>query len=93
MKVKDSDIREYAGRQWDRLSEMDRSYWAAEYRRNGSGASQRVFLSLWQHMKSIRDDWPDERERQQDLDHHIALKQLLDRTADALSTGSFIQRS
>lgn len=93
MKVKDSDIREYAGRRWDRLSEMDRSYWAAEYRRNGSVAAQRISLALWQHMKSVRDDWPGEHERQQDLDHHIALKQLLGRTADAFSIGPSIQRS
>ncbi|OGT30822.1 MAG: hypothetical protein A2W28_06665 [Gammaproteobacteria bacterium RBG_16_51_14] len=79
------EIREFANRDWERLSALDRIYWAKEYKRNGSAVIQKASQALWQHMKSIRPEWPDAQERRRDLDNHIALKKLLDQAADGLS--------
>jgi hypothetical protein len=82
-KMKNSEIKVYADRNWEELSGFDRAYWAAEYRRRGFKATQKISLALWRHMKSIRNGWPEEEDRRQDLDHHITLKHLLDRYAEA----------
>lgn len=91
--MNDLEIKEYASRQWSHIAGHDRSYWVAEYRRHGYVVTQKASMALWQHMKSIRQEWPDDAERQRDLTHHIAFKKLLDRTADALSTGHTVLRS
>jgi hypothetical protein len=90
--MNDLEIKDYASRQWSRISGHDRSYWVAEYRRSGYASTQKASLALWQHMKAIRQEWPDDTERKQDLEHHIAFKKLLDRTADALSAGHTVRR-
>ncbi len=79
-----NEIREFANRNWKQLSKFDRSHWANEYRRSGSAAIQKASQILWQHMKSIRPDWPDAVERSNDLDNHIELKKLLDQVANDL---------
>lgn len=91
--MKNTDIREYADRCWTELSVSDRCYWASEHQRAGFLATLNASQALWQHMKSIQPGWPDDTQRRRDVDHHIACKQLLDRIADALTTGSSIQRS
>lgn len=80
--MKHHELREFANRDWAQLSDMDRSYWIAEYRRNGFTSTQKASQALWQHMKSIRPEWPDAAERQHDLNHHIAQKQLLIRISN-----------
>ena len=77
--MKHHELQEFANRDWQQISDMDRSHWVSEYRKNGSAATLRASQALWQHMKSIRPEWPDAAERQRDLDHHIAQKQLLTR--------------
>jgi hypothetical protein len=42
-----------------------------------------VSQSLREHMRALRPDWPSPDERHEDLVHHIALKQLIDRAAGA----------
>lgn len=77
-------VQDFVNRNWARLSALDRTYWATEYQRNGSRAAQRASQILWQHMKSIRPEWPEPAERERDLENHIAWKQLLDRIANDL---------
>ena len=90
--MKDSEIREFANRQWHELARLDKAYWAAEYRRNGFITAQKISQALWHHMKSIRKEWPESRERQQDLDSHITLKRLLDRYTDVIPVDQSVQR-
>ena len=73
-----NEIGEFANRDWQQLSRFDHSYWAKEYRESGSAIVQKASRTLWQHMKQIRPEWPNAKERRDDLDHHIAFKQLLD---------------
>jgi len=91
--MNNADIKEFAARSWGEVSGHDRRYWASLYRNSGFPATANASMALWQHMKSVRKDWPDAAERRLDLDHHLAFKQLLDRIADALATGRSIQRS
>jgi hypothetical protein len=70
-------LREFANRDWALIVDLDRVHWATEYRRNGSASAHRAAQALWQHMRSIRPEWPDASDRKRDLDHHIAQKQLL----------------
>lgn len=84
--MNDQDIIEYANRNWSVKADADRAYWAAEYRRNGAVNILKASQALWLHMKSINPEWPTQRERDIDLDHHIALKQLLDRVGNNLSS-------
>jgi len=74
-----SDIRKFANRNRAQLSHLDQSFWAREYRRSGSAPALRASGILWQHMKTIRPEWPEPGERERDLESHIAWKELLDR--------------
>jgi hypothetical protein len=78
------DIKEYLSRDWSKKADLDRAYWAAEYRRNGPASTLKASQTLWLHMKSIRPDWPTRRDRKLDLENHIALKKLLDRIGNGL---------
>ena len=79
------DIKEFANRDWSIISDLDRAYWAAEFQRNGAASSRSASQALWLHMKSIRPEWPSLKERNHDLENHIALKQLLDRIGNDFS--------
>lgn len=81
-----NDVKQFAQRDWTRISALDRIYWANEYERNRAAGSRRVSDALWQHMKSINPQWPDVSEREADLEHHIRIKQLLDQAANGLKS-------
>lgn len=80
------EIKAFANRNWKQLSDLDRSYWAVEYQRNGSITAQKASQALWQHMKSIRPEWPDTMERKRDLENHLVLKKLFHSIANVLSS-------
>jgi hypothetical protein len=75
----------YARRSWDEVERQKRAYWAEEYARVGAEATIRASRALFEHMRQVRSDWPTERDRQEDFEHHVRLKRLLDRTANALT--------
>ena len=72
----------YLERDWSVLETLDREYWAAAYRRSGPETASRASSSLWQHMRRVRPDWPNQAERDADLQHHVSFKRLLDRAAN-----------
>lgn len=82
-----NDIKEYAQRDWAKISELDQVYWAEKYQRHGSETGRQAAGDLWQHMKSIRPEWPDASERNADLQHHIRFKQLLEQASNGLAPG------
>jgi len=79
------DIIEYANRNWEQVSDMDYEYWKSAYREGGYKATQDASFALWQHLKSIRPDWPNPQDRQGDLEHHIKLNKLLEKASHGLS--------
>lgn len=81
----ETDLREYAGRDWQRIESEDRAYWVGRYRQFGGLETLRASQALWQHMKTVRPDWPTEADRAADLAHHIQFKALLDRASRAFA--------
>lgn len=75
------DIRAYAQRAWAAAEAGKREHWAREFAARGSAATLEAAHALWIHMRAVRPDWPTARERDADLDHHIALKRAIDRAA------------
>lgn len=76
-------LRAYVQRRWSDAAALDREHWAERYRREGPAATVAASQAVWVHMRSVRPDWPDERDRATDLAHHIRLKSLLERSAVA----------
>ena len=74
-------LRAFLERGWGEVAALDRQHWVELYRREGSAATVAASEALWAHMRSVRPDWPDERERADDLAHHVRLSKLLERAA------------
>jgi hypothetical protein len=77
-----AELEEYLGRPWSELEDSRRRFWAERYAAEGPAATLAASRVLWQRMKAVRPEWPDEAERAADFEHHVRLKALLDRTAD-----------
>ncbi len=74
-------IRAYLNRDWAPAGASKRRYWARERRVRGARETLAASCALWEHVRTVRPDWPTPRDRKQDLEHHLAMKRLLDRTA------------
>ena len=79
--MKQEDVRAYAQRAWPRAERLKQEHWAREIAERGPLATFEASQALWEHMRSLRPDWPSPDDRRADLAHHVALKQLIDRTA------------
>jgi hypothetical protein len=77
------DVRAYAGRAWHLAAQLKEEYWARELAERDPLATFEASQALRAHMCRVRPDWPSERERGDDLAHHIALKRAIDRAAGA----------
>jgi len=77
------DLRAYARRAWHLAAALKQEHWARELARRGPLATFEASEALREHMCRLRPDWPSERERREDLAHHIALKRAIDRAAGA----------
>ena len=73
--------RAYLQRGWGEAKALDRAHWASERRDRGSAATLEIASSLFEHMRRVRPEWPTPEEARVDLEHHVRLKALLDRTA------------
>ncbi|MGH8119988.1 MAG: hypothetical protein ACRESK_05165, partial [Gammaproteobacteria bacterium] len=58
-----------------------------EYRLHGPEAAMQASMALWEHLRQVRPEWPTAQERQEDLNHHLLLKQIFQRAADTLVAG------
>ena len=79
--MKLEDVRAYAQRAWQEAERLKQEHWAREIAERGPLATFEASQALWEHMRSLRPDWPSPEERCEDFAHHVALKQLIDRTA------------
>jgi hypothetical protein len=83
--MKKSAIRAYLARDRERVAVLKRNYHARRYRQTRGRSGQDAGRSLRQLARTVRPDWPTQRDRAEDLAHHVALKRLLDRAAHAFS--------
>lgn len=80
-----ADLRAFARRDRAPVEELKREHWAREFREYGGLATMRAGHALYEYARLVRPDLPTERDRAEDLAHHVALKQLLDRASRALA--------
>lgn len=78
-------IRAFANRAWDNVRLADDEHWSRETREHGPDAAVRACSALWVHMRRVSPGWPDERQRAEDLAHHVRMSELLRRTAHAIT--------
>jgi hypothetical protein len=80
-----ADLRAFARRDRSPVEELKRDYWARQFREHGGQATLRAGRALYEYARRVRPDIPTERDRAEDLAHHVALKRLLDRASRALA--------
>jgi len=78
------ELRAFAARRWDLVADEKLLFVAQRYRSGGSGASRMAARRLAQRWARLHPGGPSPEARKEDLDHHIAMKQKLDRTVHAL---------
>jgi hypothetical protein len=59
--------------------------WARAFREHGFRVTLDAGHALFEHARRLRPDFPTERDRAEDLAHHVALKRLLDRARRAFT--------
>jgi hypothetical protein len=70
-------IRAFALRDRSAVAAAKEDWWAGR----GRAAALHASRALWAHARLVRPDWPTARDRADDLAHHVALKERLDRAA------------
>jgi hypothetical protein len=78
-------LREFAMRERAPVQEAKAQYWAERFRIQGWEANWRTAQELAAYVRRVRPDFPTARDRDEDLAHHVKLKDLLDRAAHAFS--------
>jgi len=78
-------IRAFVARDRERVAALKRDHHAKRYRASQGSAGLEVGRMLLEHARRVRPDWPTERDRREDLEHHLALKRRIDRAARAFS--------
>lgn len=81
-------IRAFLARDRERVAALKRDYHAKRYRQTRGRSGLDAGRSLRELVRSLRPDWPTERDRAEDFAHHVALKRLLDRAAHAFTCSS-----
>lgn len=79
MPTPDDSLRDFASRPWDEIEGLKRRYWADSDMKPEE--LLRVAEELRLYAVSVRPDWPDDAQRQADLDSHIRIAHLLLKTA------------
>lgn len=78
-------IRAFAARDHAEVERLKIEHWARLYRESGEQATLDAGHALYEHARRVRPDFPTERDRAEDLAHHVRLKALLDRASRALA--------
>lgn len=80
-----ASIRAFALRARVEVEDEKRAYWAKQHGDRTHRATLDASHALYEHVRRIRPDFPTERDRAEDLAHHVALKRLLDQASRALA--------
>ena len=78
-------IRAFARRDRREVESLKLRFHAEEFHARGPRASMEASRALYEHTRRARPDWPTPYDREQDLEHHIHHKRLLDRASRSLS--------
>jgi hypothetical protein len=78
-------IRAFAQRARGEVEREKRAYWAKQHGERTHRATLDVSRALYEHVRRVRPDFPTDRDRAEDLSHHVALKRLLDLASRALA--------
>jgi len=80
------EVRAFADRDWAAIAEADSAHWATEFSEHGPDAAVAASRALWEHLRSIRPEWPTDEETSQDLSDLLHLKRLIDHASRALTS-------
>jgi hypothetical protein len=80
-----ADVRAFAHRDRAEVERLKRDHWARRCRESDGQATLEAAHALYEHARRVCPDFPTERERAEDLAHHVVLKQLIDRASRALA--------
>jgi hypothetical protein len=75
--LKRDEIRAFADRDWGRVEEAKRRYWADRKQTLSPAEALEVAEGLRRHVRVIRPDWPSPAERAEDLEMHAKVAALL----------------
>jgi hypothetical protein len=71
------DIRRYAARDWQEIARAKDRYWIDRKRTMSPAESLAFAESLRLYVRSIRQDWPSDEERRDDLETHARVSAML----------------
>jgi hypothetical protein len=80
-----ANIRTFALRARVEVEREKRAYWAKQHGDRTFHATLDVSYALYEHVRRIRPDFPTDRDRAEDLAHHVTLKHLLDQASRAFA--------
>ena len=80
-----ADLRAFAHRAHLEVEQQKREHWVRRSREGDGSATLRAGHALHAYVRQVRPDYPTARDRAEDLAHHVALKQLIDRASRALA--------
>jgi len=83
--VTPEDLKRFAGRDWAQAADDKRDYWARQYREHGSAPARTAATVLLLHMYTVQPGYPSAADREEDLQHHLLLRQRLDLVAHAFT--------
>ncbi|HSN97943.1 MAG TPA: hypothetical protein VLS89_06580 [Candidatus Nanopelagicales bacterium] len=76
-------LRAFAQRDYALLERLKEEHRARRHREQGASSTVEVVSALFEHACQVAPDFPSERYRDEDLEHHIRLKRLLERASHA----------
>jgi hypothetical protein len=79
-------IKEFVDRPRAAVDSLKAEWWAARAGEGGPGSSLAAGHALLDHARLVDPSFPSAESRALDLDHHILLKNLLDRASRALAS-------
>jgi hypothetical protein len=83
--VDPKDLRAFANRDWAAAERGKQQYWADRYRGDGAAPARHASTLLLEHARRLGVAGLTDRERRDDLAHHLELSDRLDRAARALA--------
>lgn len=79
------DLRAFLQRDYALLERLKEEHRARRHREQGPAATLEIAEALFEHARQVAQGFPSEQYRQEDLEHHIRLKRVIDRAAYAFT--------
>ena len=75
------DVKAYTQRDWDLVHRLKEQFWAERKRLLTPAQALRIGDDLRRHAVNLREGWPSDQERQEDLKAHLKVTRSLRRVA------------